>query len=399
MPLAKRLAPQDFTEFVGQEHIVGAGRLLRRAIEADRLNSLIFSWPPGTGKTALANLIARKTQAEFIQLNAVNSKVAELRTVIEKAKETLAYHRRRTILFLDEIHRFNKAQQDALLPDVESGVIILIGATTENPYFSVNPALISRSQVFEFKALTEPESLQIIENCLQKYPAIIMDEAAKKHLVLMAGGDARKILNAIDLAVLTTPEKEQKIHITLDIIEESIQKKQIVYDESAHYDIISAFIKSMRGSAPDAALYWLAKMIYAGEDPRFIARRIVICASEDVGNADPLALLVANAALTTVAEIGYPEARLTLAQAAVYVATAPKSNASYLAINKALADVENGVDFAVPPHLLNAVYGQEKKKGKGSGYQYAHDYPNAYAKEQKYLPEDRKYYTPSNRGY
>ncbi|MDR1323618.1 MAG: replication-associated recombination protein A [Candidatus Margulisbacteria bacterium] len=399
MPLAKRMAPQDFAEFVGQEHIVGEGRLLRRAIEADRLNSLIFSGPPGTGKTALANLIARKTQAEFIQLNAVNSKVADLREVIEKAKETLAYHKRRTILFLDEIHRFNKAQQDALLPDVESGVIILIGATTENPYFSVNPALISRSQVFEFKTLTAAESLQIIENCLQKYPNIIMADDAKKHLVLMAGGDARKILNAIDLAILTTPEKEKKIQITLGVIEESIQKKQIVYDESAHYDIISAFIKSMRGSDPDAALYWLAKMIYAGEDPRFIARRIVICASEDVGNADPLALLVANAALTTVAEIGYPEAKLTLAQAAVYVATAPKSNASYLAINKALADVESGVDFAVPPHLLNAVYEQEKKKGKGSGYKYAHDFPNAYVKEQKYLPEDRKYYTPSNRGY
>jgi putative ATPase len=302
-------------------------------------------------------------------------------------------------LFLDEIHRFNKAQQDALLPDVESGVIILIGATTENPYFSVNPALISRSQVFEFKTLTAAESSQIIENCLQKYPNIAMDDDAKKHLVLMAGGDARKILNAIDLAVLTTPEKEKKIQITLGVIEESIQKKQIVYDESAHYDIISAFIKSMRGSDPDAALYWLAKMIYAGEDPRFIARRIVICASEDVGNADPLALLVANAALTTVAEIGYPEAKLTLAQAAVYVATAPKSNASYLAINKALADVESGVDFAVPSHLLNAVYAQEKKKGKGSGYKYAHDFPNAYVKEQKYLPEDRKYYTPNNRGY
>ncbi|GBR73099.1 putative AAA family ATPase [Candidatus Termititenax aidoneus] len=399
MPLAKRMSPQDFAEFVGQEHIVGEGRLLRRAIEADRLNSLIFSGPPGTGKTALANLIARKTQAEFIQLNAVNSKVAELREVIEKAKATLAYHKRRTILFLDEIHRFNKAQQDALLPDVESGVIILIGATTENPYFSVNPALISRSQVFEFKALTGPESLQIIENCLRKYPNIAMDDDAKKHLVLMAGGDARKILNAIDLAVLTTPEKEKKIQITLSIIEESIQKKQIVYDESAHYDIISAFIKSMRGSDPDAALYWLAKMIYAGEDPRFIARRIVICASEDVGNADPLALLIANAALTTVAEIGYPEARLTLAQAAVYVAAAPKSNAAYSAINQALADVESGVDFAVPPHLLNAVYEQEKKKGKGSGYKYAHDFPNAYVKEQKYLPENRKYYTPSNRGY
>ncbi|MDR2431765.1 MAG: replication-associated recombination protein A [Candidatus Margulisbacteria bacterium] len=398
-PLARRMEPQDFSEFVGQEHIVGEGRLLRRAIEADKLNSLIFAGPPGTGKTALANLIARKTQADFIKLNAVNSKVSELRGVIEKAKETLAYHQRRTILFLDEIHRFNKAQQDALLPDVESGVIILIGATTENPYFSVNPALISRSQVFEFKALTEAESLQIIENCLRKYPNITMDADAQRHLVLMAGGDARKILNAIDLALLTTPEKNNKVILTLEIIEESIQKKQVVYDESAHYDIISAFIKSMRGSDPNAAVYWLAKMVYAGEDPRFIARRIVICASEDVGNADPLALLIANAALTTVAEIGYPEARITLAQAAVYVAAAPKSNASYLAIERALGDIQSGVDFAVPKHLLNAVYEQEKEKGKGSGYKYAHDQPKGYAKNLKYLPEDRQYYEPTDRGY
>ena len=398
-PLAKRMAPQDFAEFVGQEHIVGEGRLLRRAIEADRLNSLIFAGPPGTGKTALAHLIARKTQADFIQLNAVNSKVSELRDVIEKAKETLAYHKRRTILFLDEIHRFNKAQQDALLPDVESGVIILIGATTENPYFGVNPALISRSQVFEFKQLNEKESLQIIENCLKKNPQIEMDPAARQHLVAMAGGDARKILNAIDLAVLTTPEKEKKISITLGVIEESIQKKQLVYDESAHYDIISAFIKSMRGSDPDAALYWLAKMIYAGEDPRFIARRIVICASEDVGNADPLALLIANAALTTVAEIGYPEARITLAQAAVYIATAPKSNTSLIGINKALADIEAGVDIPVPPYLLNAVYEQEKKKGKGSGYKYAHDHPKGFAKGLDFLPGGNKYYEPTDRGY
>ena len=398
-PLAKRMAPQDFAEFVGQEHIVGEGRLLRRAIEADRLNSLIFAGPPGTGKTALAHLIARKTQADFVQLNAVNSKVSELREVIEKAKEALNFHKRRTILFLDEIHRFNKAQQDALLPDVESGVIILIGATTENPYFGVNPALISRSQVFEFKRLNEKESLQIIENCLKKNPQIAMDQAAREHLTAMAGGDARKILNAVDLAILTTPKKAEKIQITLSIIEESIQKKQIVYDESAHYDIISAFIKSMRGSDPDAALYWLAKMIYAGEDPRFIARRIVICASEDVGNADPLALLIANAALTTVAEIGYPEARITLAQAAVYVATAPKSNASYMGINKALADIEAGIDIPVPPYLLNAVYEQEKKKGKGSGYKYAHDHPKGFAKDIDFLPGGNKYYEPTDRGY
>ncbi|MDR1997471.1 MAG: replication-associated recombination protein A [Candidatus Margulisbacteria bacterium] len=416
LPLAKRMAPQDFAEFVGQEHIIGEGRLLRRAIEADRLNSLIFSGPPGTGKTALANLIARKTQADFIQLNAVNSKVSELREVIAKAKETLAYQQRRTILFLDEIHRFNKAQQDALLPDVESGAIILIGATTENPYFGVNPALISRSQIFEFKALNEKESLQIIANCLAKNPQVSMAADAQKHLAVMAGGDARKILNAIDLAMLTTPpvapaspgpaqdeppggHSSRQIHLTLGIIEESIQKKQLVYDESAHYDIISAFIKSMRGSDPDATVYWLAKMIYAGEDPRFIARRIVICASEDVGNADPLALLVANACLTTVSEIGYPEARLTLAQAALYVATAPKSNASYLAINKALDDLKSGLDIPVPKYLLNAVYAQEKKQGKGSGYQYAHDFPKGFARDLDFLPGGRQYYQPTGRGY
>jgi putative ATPase len=389
-PLARRCAPQSFSEFIGQEQIVGPGRLLRRAIEADRLSSLIFSGPPGTGKTALANLIAKYSKATFVQLNAVNSKVADLREVVEQAKERLAYNNQRTILFVDEIHRFNKAQQDALLPDVESGIVILIGATTENPYFSVNPALISRSQVFEFKALEREDLSKIIDQAIKKIqPPIILEEAARQHLLAMSGGDARKVLSALELAIMTTPPHDGQITITLPIAEESIQKKKLVYDESEHYDIISAFIKSMRGSDPDAVLYWLAKMIYAGEDPRFIARRIVICASEDVGNADPLALVVANACLTTVAEIGYPEARITLAQAAVYVATAPKSNASYIGIDKALADIGNGVDLPVPTHLKN----------KASGYRYAHDFPKAHDKDQTYLPDKKAYYLPTDRGY
>ena len=405
-PLAKRMAPQTFEEYVGQEPIMGKGRLLRRAIEADRLSSLIFSGPPGTGKTALANLIANYSHATFIQLNAVNSKVADLRDVIEKAKNRLKFQQQKTILFVDEIHRFNKAQQDALLPDVEAGIVILIGATTENPYFSVNPALISRSQVFEFTALNDTESTQIIENCLKNpkgYGNLKIDcpAAAKKHLVSMAAGDARKILSGLELAVMTTkPAADGTLHITLEIIEESIQKKKIVYDESEHYDVISAFIKSMRGSDPDATLYWLAKMIYAGEDPRFIARRIVICASEDVGNADPLALVVANACFTTVAELGYPEARITLAQAAIYIATAPKSNASYLGIDAALADIKAGFDIPVPKHLMNAVYDGEKKEGKGAGYKYAHDCPKGFAKDIEFLPgKQRSYYVPTDRGY
>lgn len=405
-PLAKRLAPQTFEEYVGQTHIVGKGRLLRRAIEADRLSSLIFSGPPGTGKTALANLIANYSHAAFIQLNAVNSKVADLREVIEKAKDRLKFQQQKTILFVDEIHRFNKAQQDALLPDVEAGIVILIGATTENPYFSVNPALISRSQVFEFTPLSETESAKIIENCLTNTKGyadkkIDLPQEARKHLIAMASGDARKILSGLELAIMTTkPDTDGTIHLSLEIIEESIQKKKLVYDESEHYDVISAFIKSMRGSDPDATLYWLAKMVYAGEDPRFIARRIVICASEDVGNADPLALVVANACLTTVAELGYPEARITLAQAATYVATAPKSNAAYLGIDAALADIRAGFDIPVPKALMNAVYDGEKTEGKGSGYKYAHDYPKGFAKDIDFLPgKQRAYYIPTDRGY
>lgn len=404
-PLAKRLAPTNFSEFVGQDHIIGEGRLLRRAIEADRINSLIFSGPPGCGKTALARLIANYSKAAFEQINAVNAGVADLRKIVAAAKDRLQLHSQKTVLFIDEIHRFNKAQQDALLPDVESGIIILIGTTTENPFFSVNPALISRSQVFEFKPLTEKEGLRIIENCLNnekgyKNLKIKITEEAQKHLVRKAGGDARKILNALELAVLTTkPDKKEIINLDINIIEESIQQKKVVYAENEHYDIISAFIKSMRGSDPDAAVYWLAKMIYAGEDPRFIARRIVICASEDIGNADPLALIVAQACFNAVAEIGYPEARIILAQTAIYLATAPKSNAGYLAIDKALGDIKSGVDLAVPEYLKNAVYEGEKKAGKGQGYKYAHDYEKGYTKDIDFLPEPRKYYVPTNRGY
>ncbi len=404
-PLAKRMAPRSFEEYVGQDHIVGSGKLLRRAIEADRLQSLIFYGPPGTGKTALAKLISNYTKAAYAELNAVKAGVAELRQLIEQAKNRLSLNEQKTILYLDEIHRFNKAQQDALLPDVEAGIIILIGTTTENPYFTVNPALISRSIVFEFKPLKKEDGLQIIDNCLQsdrgfKDKKIFIDAEARTHLIKKAGGDARRILTGLELAVLTTkPNEEGELYITLDIIEESLQQKKVVYDKNEHYDIISAFIKSMRGSDPDAAIYWLAKMVYAGEDPRFIARRILICAAEDVGNADPLALVIANSCYAGVSQLGYPEARILLAQAAIYVATAPKSNSAYLAIDKALADIGGGLDLAVPDYLKNAVYDEEKKAGKGAGYQYAHDHPKGYAPGIKFLPEDRKYYEPVERGY
>lgn len=404
-PLAKRLAPQNFSEFVGQQHIIGEGRLLRRAIEADRINSLIFSGPPGCGKTGLARLIANYSKAAFEQINAVNAGVADLRKIVASAKERLQMYSQKTVLFVDEIHRFNKAQQDALLPDVESGLVVLIGTTTENPFFSVNPALLSRSQVFEFKPLSQEESREIIANCLNSergFPElkITITDEARDHLVRMAGGDARKILNALELAVLTThPNKDDVIELNINIIEESIQQKKVVYAENEHYDIISAFIKSMRGSDPDAAVYWLAKMVYAGEDPRFIARRIVICAAEDVGNADPLALIIAQACFNAVAELGYPEARIVLSQAAIYVATAPKSNAGYLAIDKALSDIKAGLDYPVPDYLKNAVYEGEKKGGKGKGYKYAHDFPKGYAPDIDFLPETRKYYEPTERGY
>jgi putative ATPase len=404
MPLAKRMVPRSLTEFIGQEQIVGEGRLLRRAIEADRVQSVILGGNPGTGKTALANVIAEQTDSIFIRLNAVHAKVADIRRVVEQAKRDRAEYHKKTILFIDEIHRFSKTQQDALLPDVEEGTVVFIGATTENPYFSVIPALVSRAQIFELKPLNNEDLSRVIDNALQderglKKQKISLPQESKDHLIKVAGGDARKVLNGLEIAALTTvPSKDGTINLTSDIIEESVQKKKVVYGENEHYDVISAFIKSMRGTDPDAALYWLGKMIYAGEDPRFIGRRIVICAAEDVGNADPQALVVANAAMQAVAQIGMPEARIILAQAAVYVASAPKSNASYTAIDDVLADIKNGLDLPVPLHLQNAVYEGEKKDGKGQDYKYSHSYPNGYVK-QEYLPADKKYYIPTDRGY
>ena len=400
-PLANRMRPTNLDEFVGQEHLIGKGRLLRKAIEADRINSLIFSGPPGTGKTTLASIIANSTKSHFDKLNAVTSNVAEIRKVIEDAKNRRKFYNQKTILFVDEIHRFNKSQQDALLPDVEAGRIVLIGATTENPYFSIISALVSRSQVFEFKALENKDLEILLDRALTLKKGlgdfkIQLDQAAREHLINMAGGDARVMLNGLELVVLTSPQnKDGKISVTVDLISDSIQKKPVIYTEDTHYDVISAFIKSLRGSDPDAAIYWLAKMIYAGEDPLFIARRLVILASEDIGNADPQALPVATAALTAVQNIGMPEGRIILAQAVTYLASAPKSNASYLAINKALEEIKAGVDLKVPKYLKQTpVYSPGEAKQQ---YQYPHDFPGHYVK-QKYLTEEKTYYEPSEEG-
>jgi putative ATPase len=400
VPLAYRMCPRTIDEYTGQEHILGKGKLLRRAIEADRITSLILYGPPGTGKTALARVIAAKTNARFEWLNAATAGLDDLRKVINSAKTRRAKGIR-TILFLDEIHRFNKLQQDALLPDVEEGNIILIAATVENPFFYVNSALLSRSQVFELKPLTEENILSLLNNAIQDKERgignlnIHADEAALKHIAKMSDGDARKALSALEVAALTTlPDENNIIKITLQVAEESIQKKAIVYDKKGdqHYDTISAFIKSMRGSDPDAAVYYLAKMLYAGEDPRFIARRIVICASEDVGDADPMALLIATSALRAVEFIGMPEARIPLAQATIYIANAPKSNACYKAIEAAMVDVENEQTMEVPEHLKDSHYPGAKKLGHGEGYKYPHDY-GGYVK-QEYLPKKKKYYNP-----
>jgi len=401
-PLANRMRPTNLDEFVGQEHLIGKGRLLRKAIEADRINSLIFSGPPGTGKTTLASIIANSTKSHFDKLNAVTSNVAEIRKVIEEAKNRRKFYNQKTILFVDEIHRFNKSQQDALLPDVEAGRIVLIGATTENPYFSIISALVSRSQVFEFKAL-ETKDLEILldraltlKKGLGDYK-IQLDTNAREHLINMAGGDARVMLNGLELVVLTSPQnKDGKISVTVDLISDSIQKKPVIYTEDTHYDVISAFIKSIRGSDPNAAIYWLAKMIYAGEDPLFIARRLVILASEDIGNADPHALPLATSALTAVQNIGMPEGRIILAQAVTYLASAPKSNSSYKAINKALEEIKAGVDLKVPKYLKQTpIYSPGEAK---ETYQYPHDFPGHYVK-QKYLTEEKKYYEPTPLGY
>ena len=401
-PLAYRMCPRNLDEYVGQTHILGQGKLLRRAIEADRITSIIFYGPPGTGKTALARIITEKTKAHFEWLNAATIGLDEIRKVIQQAKLRKAKGIK-SIVFLDEIHRFNKLQQDALLPDVEEGNITLISATVENPFFYVNSALLSRSQIFELKPLSEDDILNILHNALKDKERglgnfnIIIDASVLRHLARMSDGDARKALSALEIAALTTnPDSNGQIIITIEIAEESIQKKVVVYDKKGdqHYDTISAFIKSMRGSDPDAAIYYLAKMIYAGEDPRFIARRIVICASEDVGNADPMALVVAVSALRAVEFIGMPEGKIPLAQATIYVAKAPKSNAAYKAIEAALKDISTEETMEVPDHLKDSHYSGAKKLGHGTGYKYPHDF-GGYV-EQDYLKKKKKYYNPLN---
>jgi putative ATPase len=399
-PLAYRMCPKSLEEYAGQGHILGPGKLLRRAIEADRITSIILYGPPGTGKTALARIIAEKTESHFEWLNAATIGIDEIRKVIQRAKQKKAKGAK-TIVFLDEIHRFNKLQQDALLPDVEEGNITLISATVENPFFYVNSALLSRSQIFEFKPLPEGDILGILRKALEDRERglanlnIAADEEALRHIAKMSDGDARKALSALELAALTTqPDDSGKMRITLATAEESIQKKVVVYDKKGdqHYDTISAFIKSMRGSDPDAAVYYLAKMIYAGEDPRFIARRIVICASEDVGNADPTALVLAVSALRAVEFIGMPEAKIPLAQATIYIAKAPKSNASYKAVESALKDIATEETMDVPDHLKDSHYPGAGKLGHGTGYKYPHDYGGQV--EQDYLKKKKKYYNP-----
>lgn len=405
-PLAARMRPRTIDEVVGQSHILGKGKLLRRAIEADRLSSVIFYGPPGTGKTSLAQAIAAGTKSRFERVNAVESSVADLRRVSAVAAVRAQSGGPSTLLFVDEIHRFNKSQQDALLPDVESGRLRLIGATTHNPFFYVNSPLVSRSQVFELKPLSEADLVELMNRALADEErglggrSVVLEPDAAAHLAKVSDGDGRKCLNALELAALTTePDADGVVRITLAVAEESIQKKAVVYDGDgdAHYDTISAFIKSMRGCDPDAAIYWLAKMLYAGEDPRFIARRIVICASEDVGLADSNALVVATAAAQALELVGLPEAQLNLAHAVLYIATAPKSNRATLAIGAANADVREGRTLAVPEHLRDAHYKGAKQLGHGTGYKYSHDYEGGYV-PQAYLPEGRRYYEPTENG-
>ena len=408
-PLASRLRPTTLDEVVGQQHIIGKDKLLYRAIKADKLSSVIFYGPPGTGKTTLAKVIANTTSAEFTQINATVAGKKDMEEVVNRAKELKGMYQKRTILFIDEIHRFNKGQQDYLLPFVEDGTIILIGATTENPYFEVNGALLSRSSVFELRPLSQEEVETLILRAVQdekkgmgSYHAVI-EEDALHFLADLAGGDARSALNAVELGILTTPRSEDgMIHITLDVASECIQKRVVRYDKTGdnHYDTISAFIKSMRGSDPDAAVYYLAKMLYAGEDIKFIARRIMICASEDVGNADPMALNVAVSAAQAVERIGMPEAQIILSQAVLYVATAPKSNSACNAVFAAMDNVKK-YKTTVPVHLQDAHYKGSAKLGHGIGYKYAHDYPNHYVKQQ-YLPDEIKdavFYKASDNGY
>jgi len=405
-PLAARMRPRDLAEYAGQSHILAPGQLLRRAIEADRVQSLIFYGPPGTGKTSLAQIIAAQTRAKFERLSGVESNVADMRRVLSGASNRLLNTGQPTLLFIDEIHRFNKAQQDVLLPDVESGVVKLVGATTHNPFFFVNSPLVSRSQVFELRPLTEAELLGLLRRALADgerglgHLRIRVDDDALAHIVRVSDGDARKALNSLEIAALTTPPgADGVIPIDLAVAEQCIQKKAVVYDGDgdAHYDTISAFIKSMRGSDPDATLYWLAKMIHAGEDPRFIARRIVVHAAEDVGLADPMALVLARAAAEAAEFIGWPEARIPIAEAALYIATANKSNSVIVAIDAALEDVRSGRTLAVPSHLRDAHHKGAKQLGHGEGYQYAHDHEGHFV-PQDHLGEPRRYYEPSDQG-
>jgi putative ATPase len=412
------MRPRTLDEFVGQEHFLGPGKLLRRLLQADRLGSVIFYGPPGTGKTALAHVIANQTRCDFRQVNAVAIGVKEVRELLAEARRTLEATGQRTILFVDELHRFNRAQQDVLLPDVEEGRVILIGATTQNPFFAINSPLLSRSQIFTFQPLTPAEIKLLLRRALEDKERglgnrqVHAHEDAFEFLATICDGDARRALAALEVGVLSmdessTPRGEssspagpQLIEFTLEVAQDSIQRKAMDYDATgdAHYDLASAFIKSMRGSDPDAAIYWMARMIESGEDPRFIARRIVICASEDVGNADPQALLIATAAMQAVEFVGLPECQLNLAQAVTYIATAPKSNASTRAIEKASEDVRTGRTLPVPTHLRDASYRGAARLGHGQGYQYSHDAEGGWV-EQQYLPEERRYYEPVDRGY
>ena len=409
-PLASRMRPTTLDEVVGQKHIIGKDKLLYRAIKADKLGSVIFYGPPGTGKTTLAKVIAHTTSARFEQINATVAGKKDMEEIVKNAKDAIGMYGQKTILFVDEIHRFNKSQQDYLLPFVEDGTITLIGATTENPYFEVNNALLSRSRIFELKPLEKQDIRELViravydtEKGMGTYGADITDEAAD-FLADVANGDARAALNAVELGILTTDKSEDgKIHITIDVAAECIQKRVVRYDHDGdnHYDTISAFIKSMRGSDPDAAVYYLARMLYAGEDVKFIARRIMICASEDVGNADPNALVVAVSAAQAVERIGMPESQIILSQAAAYVATAPKSNAAYVGIQNAMKAVANMRTMPVPAHLQDKHYKGAEKLGHGLGYKYVHDYPNHYVRQQ-YLPDafkDQKFYHMGDLGY